>query len=73
MLGHAKQLNKTVPGVFRKMIRILMDYPRADLIREINAQLTALRKLPGNPFGITEGLYLTEADFYSCSGEDSTE
>lgn len=73
MLEHAKQLNKTVPGVFRKMIRILMTYPGADLIREMNAQLTALRKLPGNPFGVSERLYLTEADFYSCSGEDSAE
>lgn len=73
MLEHAKQLNKTVPGVFRKMIRILMTYPGANLIRAMNAQLTALRKLPGNPFGISERLYLTEADFYSCSGEDSTE
>lgn len=73
MLEHAKQLNKTVPGVFRKMIRILMTYPGANLIRAMNAQLTALRKLPGNPFGVSERLYLTEADFYSCSGEDSTE
>ena len=62
MLRQAKKLNDRTPGIFRKMIRLLTEDSGDDLIDNMNIQLAALQKLPGNPFGVTDSLYLTKDD-----------
>lgn len=69
MLKYAKKLNEKAPGIFRSMIRILLMSNDDDLIHKMNTQLKILHKLPGNPFEITEGLYLTKDDL-SLQGMD---
>ena len=44
------------------MIRLLTEDSGDDLIDNMNIQLAALQKLPGNPFGVTDSLYLTKDD-----------
>ena len=70
MLRQAKKLNDRTPGIFRKMIRLLTEDGGDDLIDNMNIQLAALQKLPGNPFGVTDSLYLTKNDLflYEISG-----
>lgn len=51
------------------MIRSLMVEDGDRLIRNMNAQLKALQRLPGNPFEVSDSLYLVEDDLYSCREE----
>lgn len=65
MVHHAKELNNRTPGIFQKMIRTLQEDSDKILIDNMNAQLSALQRLPGNPLGVTDSLYLTEDDLNS--------
>lgn len=69
MLNYAQKLDERVPGIFYKMIRSLMVEDGDRLIRNMNAQLKALQRLPGNPFEVSDSLYLVEDDLYSCREE----
>ena len=65
MVRHVKELNNRTPGIFQKMVRTLQEDSDKTLIENMNAQLSALQRLPGNPFGVTDSLYLTEGDLYT--------
>lgn len=70
MLSHAEMLHDKAPGIFQNMISILIKDNDEDLLCHMNTQLKTLQKFPGNPFGITNDLYLTEDDLYSCDEEN---
>ncbi len=59
-----KSLEKELPIVYKKILDIMiMSDKKTDVIKNLNEQLTRIKKYRYNHFVITEELYLTEDDF----------
>lgn len=62
ILKNGNELNKYVPGTFRKLLRILGEAEADKLINGVNHLLEHLRKFPGGLFEISEELFLSKED-----------
>ncbi len=62
ILKNAMKLNKYVPGIFKELLRTLMEKEEDELIDNVNSLLVSLRKFPGGLFEVPEELFLSEKD-----------
>lgn len=62
ILKNGMKLKKTVPGIFRELLRTLAEEEHNKLIDNVNGLLKSLRKFPGGLFEIPEELFISEKD-----------
>lgn len=62
ILKNGIKIKKTVPGIFRELLRTLAEEENSKLIDDVNGLLKSLRKFPGGLFEIPEELFISEKD-----------
>ncbi len=64
LIENRKSLEKELPIVYKKILEIMiMSDKKTDVKKNLNEQLTRIKKYRYNHFDITDELYLTEDDF----------
>lgn len=62
ILKNGIELKRYVPGIFRELLRILVEVEDDKLIDSVNSLLESLRKFPGGLFEVPEELFISEKD-----------
>ena len=64
LIVHQKSLLEKVPGIYNILIEyMVMITNKVELISKLNDELKRLQNILGNPFEITDNLFLEESDF----------
>ena len=64
LIKNRKDLQDKVPGMYNNILTtMILETEISVIVKELNDILERLKQFPGNPFNISEELYLSESDF----------
>ena len=64
LIKNRKELQDKVPGMYNNILTtMILEDEISVIVKELNDILGHLKQFPGNPFNISEELYLSESDF----------
>lgn len=64
LIKNRKELQDKVPGMYNNILMtMLFDEEISVIVKDLNDILDRLKQFPGNPFNISQELYLSESDF----------
>lgn len=64
LIGHQRELMEKVPGIYNALLEdMVMVNDEEELREKLNDGLRRLQGIPGNPYEVTESLFLKESDF----------
>lgn len=64
LIKNRKELQDKVPGMYNNILTtMIFEAEISVIIKDLNDILGRLKQFPGNPFNISEKLYLSESDF----------
>lgn len=64
LIGHQRELMEKVPGIYNTLLEdMIMVIDKKKLCEKLNDNLRWLQSIPGNPYEVTDSLFLKEFDF----------
>lgn len=64
LISHQRELLEKVPGIYNTLLEdMVMSTDKAELPAKLNDGLKRLQNMTGNPFHVTDDLFLKESDF----------
>lgn len=64
LIGHQRELMEKVPGIYSTLLEdMIMVTDKEKLCEKLNDNLRRLQSIPGNPYEVTDSLFLKESDF----------
>lgn len=64
LIGHQRELMEKVPGIYNTLLEdMIMVDDAEELRRKLNDGLKRLRNIPGNPYEVSDSLFLKKSDF----------
>lgn len=64
LIGHQRELMEKVPGIYNALLEDMIMVADAGELREkLNDGLRRLQSIPGNPYEVTDSLFLKKSDF----------
>ena len=64
LIGHQRELMEKVPGIYNALLEDMIMSTDTEKLRErLNDKLRRLQNIPGNPYEVTDNLFLEKSDF----------
>lgn len=64
LIGHQRELMEKVPGIYNTLLEDMIMVSDAEKLRKkLNNGLRRLQSIPGNPYEVTDSLFLKKSDF----------
>ena len=64
LIGHQRELMEKVPGIYNTLLEdMIMVSDSGKLCEKLNDGLRRLQSIPGNPYEVTDSLFLKKSDF----------
>lgn len=64
LIGHQQELMEKVPGIYNTLLEDMIIVSDAEkLCKKLNNGLRRLQSIPGNPYEVTDSLFLKKSDF----------
>ncbi|MBD5457208.1 MAG: HD domain-containing protein [Lachnospiraceae bacterium] len=64
LIGHQRELMEKVPGIYNTILEDMIMVSDKEKLREkLNDDLRRLQSIPGNPYEVSDSLFLKESDF----------